>query len=169
MKSKDSRVYGISREPVHVVGELELSVDLGDEQVLQHTFEVLNVTGTTCILGRDLLKKLGSTEFDWQSQQVHLGTIWKNSYATIEGGEPIARASVAVLEDTEELRVAPTDIVNPNLMPHQKAAIYRLLETFECVFAQSPKRPNSPSESLIELIPDQPLLTNRDQYQWLQQ
>ena len=141
MKSKDSRVYGISREPVHVVGEFELSVDLGDEQVLEHTFEVVNIAGTTCILGRDLLRKLGSTEFEWQTQHVRLGTTWKNSHATIEGGEPITRASVAVLEDTEELRVASRDIINPNLMPHQKAAISRLLETFECVFAQNPKRP----------------------------
>ena len=69
MRIKEGQVYGISREPVYVVGELELTVDLGDKQVLEHKFEVLKVTGTTCILGRDLLKKLGTTEFNWQSQK----------------------------------------------------------------------------------------------------
>ena len=50
--------------------------------------------GTACILGRNLLKKLGTTDSDWECQQVHLGTTWKNYQATIEGGEPITRASV---------------------------------------------------------------------------
>lgn len=121
MRIKEGQVYGISREPVYVVGELELTVDLGDKQVLEHKFEVLKVTGTTCILGRDLLKKLGTTEFDWQSQKVRLDNTWKNYHATIEGGEPITRASVAAIEGSENLeQMIPRDIIKPNLPSDQK-------------------------------------------------
>ena len=142
MRIKEGQVYGISREPVYVVGELELTVDLGDKQVLEHKFEVLKVTGTTCILGRDLLKKLGTTEVNWQSQKVRLGNTWKNSHATIEGGEPITRASVAAIEGSENLeQMIPRDIINPNLPSDQKSSLSRLLDTFKCVFAQNPKRP----------------------------
>ena len=106
-----------------------MTVDLGDKQVLEHKFEVLKVTGTTCILGRDLLKKLGTTEFDWQSQKVRLDNTWKNYHATIEGGEPITRASVAAID------LGFRDIIKPN--PRTSLSNY----DFKCVFAQNPKRP----------------------------
>ena len=133
----------LMKRPIHVVGKLDLTVDLGDKQVLEHTFEVLKDTGTMCILvGRDLLKKLGTTEFDWQSRQVRLGTTWKSSQATIEGGEPISRANIAVLEDATDLeQKSPRNIVNPDLPAEQKTALSNLLHTFEHVFAQNPKRP----------------------------
>ena len=142
VQSKDGRVYGISREPVHIMGKLDLTVHLGDKQVLEHTFEVLKNTGATCILGRDLLKKLGTTEFDWQSQQVRLGTTWKSSQVMIEGGEPITRESVAILEDAADPEeTIPRNVIVPDLPPEQKAALSDLLHTFEHMFAQNPKSP----------------------------
>ena len=141
MKINFGFLYGISREPVHVVGNLDLTVDLGDKQVLEHTFEVLKDTGTICILGRDLLKKLGTTEFDWQSRQVRLGTTWKSSQATIEGGERISRASIAVLDATDLEQKSPRNLVNPDLSAEQKTALSNLVHTFEHVFAQNPKHP----------------------------
>ena len=61
MNNKASRVYGLARKPVMVVGNINLILDFGDGQVVTHTFEVLGVTGTTRILGRDLLKRFQST------------------------------------------------------------------------------------------------------------
>ena len=128
MENKDGVLYGISWEPVHVVGKLNLSVDFGDKQILEHTFEVLKNTGTMCIIGRDLLKKLGTTEFDWHSQQVRLGTTWKKSHATIESGEPITRANVAVLEDatTDLEQSTPRNTINPDLPAEKKTALSNL-------------------------------------------
>ena len=51
MESKESTVFDFSREPVHVMGLLELTLDLGDDEVIGHTFDVLESTESTCILG----------------------------------------------------------------------------------------------------------------------
>ena len=50
VKNQASQVYGLSRKPVGVVGSINLTLDLGDGQVVHHTFEVLSDTGTTRIL-----------------------------------------------------------------------------------------------------------------------
>ena len=142
MKDKIGEVYGLSREPVSVIGKLELILDLGDDQVLEHEFDVLKNTGCTCILGRDLLKRLGPTEFDWQSQQVRLGNVWKDSRATIEGGEPLTRARVAVLEDSKDsMSPIPRNIINQDLPFSQREALSKLLREYESVFAVNPKQP----------------------------
>ena len=69
----ESELYGLSHEPVKVIGSLKLLVDLGDNQTIEHTFEVFSETEPTCILGRNFLKKFGTTEFDWSKNQVRLG------------------------------------------------------------------------------------------------
>ena len=99
MNPKDSKVYGLSHEPVRVVGSLELTVDLGDGHILEHSFDVLADTGPTCILGRNLLEKFGRIEFNWEERRVRIGDVWKIPAWTVEGGELLSRASVATLEE----------------------------------------------------------------------
>ena len=127
-----------------VIGRLELTLDLGDDQTLKHGFEVLKSTETTCILGRNLLKKFDTTEFDWHNQQIRLGRAWKDSQAMIEGGEPLTRARVAILENsTCSEQPTPRDIVNPNLASDEKEALLKLLRNFNNVFASNPKCPST--------------------------
>ena len=153
MANDTSEVYGLSREPVRIIGNIEVVLDLGDDQILEHEFNVLENIGNTCILGRDLLKKLGSTEFDWQSQQVRLGSVWKESRATIEGGEPLTRARVAVLEDIKSSAPAiPRSIINPDLPSVQKEALSGLLRDYESVFAVNPKQPQIAKGTVHRII-----------------
>ena len=118
--NRTSQVYGLSRKPIGVVGSVKLTLDLGDDQVVSHTFQVLRGTATTRILGRDLLKKFQSTEFDWDTHRVRLGNVWKDSQAIIEGGEPLSRAEVACVEvcNIEDEGGAPTS-TNSNLDGYQ--------------------------------------------------
>lgn len=92
MTSEMSEIYGLSQEPVRVAGTLNLTLDLGDGQIAEHTFEVLLGTQNTCILGRDLLSKFGNVEFNWLDNQIRIGDVWKDPQVTIQGGEPLARA-----------------------------------------------------------------------------
>ena len=98
MRDRVSLVYGLARKPVSVVGDVNLTLDLGGGQIVTHTFEVLSETGTTIILGRDLLRRFHSTEFDWGKHKVRLGNTWKESQATVEGGDSLLRAEIACLE-----------------------------------------------------------------------
>ena len=140
--NRASQVYGLSRKPIGVVGSVNLTVDLGDGQVVSHTFQVLRDTATTRILGRDLLKKFQSTEFDWDTHRVRLGNVWKESQATIEGGEPLSRAEVACLEvcNIEDEGGAPTS-TNINLDRYQRERLNALLTEYSSVFAENPKKP----------------------------
>lgn len=94
-----SRVYGIAKKPVKVIGNILLWVDLGDDQKLEQSFGVLQETATIRILGREFLKKFGSTEFDWDTQRIRLGSIWKSSDAILEGGDVMRRSHVASLQE----------------------------------------------------------------------
>ena len=54
-----------------------------------------------------------TTEFNLQNQQVRLGNTWKESRATIEGGEPLTKASVTILKDTANTeQTHPRTIIN---------------------------------------------------------
>ena len=64
MTRKTGKVFGLSQDPVEVIGRVTLTLDLGDEQVIQHSFEILDGAQDTCILGRDLLAKFDTTEFN---------------------------------------------------------------------------------------------------------
>ena len=70
-------VYGVGQNPVHLMGNITLEIDIGDDQIVRHSFGVLQDPNKTCILGRDLLRKFGSTGFDWNTQRIRLGSVWK--------------------------------------------------------------------------------------------
>ena len=72
---KTDKIFGLAREPVGVVGTLDLTLDLGNGQIIEHPFEVLENIHTTCILGRDLLSKFGVTEFNWKDHQIRIGDV----------------------------------------------------------------------------------------------
>lgn len=57
MRDRVSLVYGLARKPVSVVGDVNLTLDLGGCQTVTHTFDVLSETRTTIILGRDHLRR----------------------------------------------------------------------------------------------------------------
>ena len=78
-----------------MVGNISISVDMGDDQKLVHSFGILHEANPTRILGRDFLRRLGPTEFDWETKRVRLGSVWKKSDAVIEGGDIFARTAVA--------------------------------------------------------------------------
>ena len=81
---KTDKIFGFARELVGVVGTLDLTLDLGNGQILEHPFEVLEDIHTACILGLDLHSKFGFTEFNWKDHQIPIGDVWKNSQVTIE-------------------------------------------------------------------------------------
>ena len=105
---------------------------------MPHIFEVLSDTGTTNILGSDLLKKFQSTEFDWGTDRVRLGNIWTNSQAAVEGGDPLSTAEVARCEDI----YLTSTIVKSDLERCQREKLNKFFEEFSCVFAGDPKKPD---------------------------
>ena len=152
--NKPGRIFGLSKDPVKVVGTLELTLDLGNGQILDHAFEVLSGAQSTCILGRDLLAKFGVTEFNWENNRVHISEEWKDSQFTIEGGGPLMRAHMSRTMDLKESE--PNYIfeirgdneqeqkfdVNPYLTNAQKDELFKLLHEHSDVFAINPKSPS---------------------------
>ena len=70
----------------------------------------------TCILGRDLLSKLGTVESNWLDNQIRIGDFWKDPQIAIQGGEPLTRA--CVLESLDFATSDPDyklDIVKRNI------------------------------------------------------
>ena len=99
LASKKAEIFGLAQEPVQVVGTLNLTVDLGNGQLLNHAFEVLDGALNPCILGCDLLAKFDATEFNCLNHRVRIAKIWKDSQFTIKAGEPLTR--VYVLESID--------------------------------------------------------------------
>lgn len=88
----------MDRIQLNLFGNITLEVDIGDNRTTRHTFGVLHDNTKTRILGRDLLKKFGSTEFNWDSHRVRLGMVWNDTRAVLEGGDALSRSAVAALE-----------------------------------------------------------------------
>ena len=65
VRDRLSLVYALARKPVTVVGDVNLTLDLGGGQIVTHTFEVL--------------RRFHSTELVWGTHKVRLGNIWKES------------------------------------------------------------------------------------------
>ena len=70
--TKPSRVYGVGATPVNILGNAEITVNVGNTHELKHTFLVLDSTEPTIIFGRDFLRKFSSTEFDWDGHRVRV-------------------------------------------------------------------------------------------------
>ena len=140
LNENPSNIYGLSQAPVAVIGNAHLTVDLGDNQIVLQRFQITD-TGTTRILGRDLLRKFGPTEFDWEAQRVRLGGVWKESGVTVKGGEPLSRATAALLEANMPNDGSDHDIVNPALESDQREQLIRLVNQYRDVFADNPKKP----------------------------
>lgn len=75
--TKEGKIFGLPKEPVEVVSIQKLSLDLGNGQIVNHSFEVLTGAQNTCILGMDLLTKSGVAEFNWQATRCALVTCRK--------------------------------------------------------------------------------------------
>ena len=50
MRNISNKIFGLAQEPINVVGRLEVLLDLGNDQIVQHSFEVLSGVQNTCIL-----------------------------------------------------------------------------------------------------------------------
>ena len=141
-----SRIYGIGKEPIHMIGNIFICVDMGDNLNVELSFGVLLGTVTIQILGRDFLKKFGSTEFDWDTQKIRLEPIWKPSEAIIDSGDVIGRSHVASLEEdrsnniTGNLRQPPVRI-NPELSLPLQEKLKELCNEFADIFATNLKSP----------------------------
>ena len=85
------RVYGVGHNPVEI-GNIILDVDIGDNQVTSHTFVVLHDNTKTRTFGKDLLKKFGSTEFNWNTYRVRLGMVWKDTRAVLGDCDALSRS-----------------------------------------------------------------------------
>ena len=144
MDAKEGEVHSLSSEPVKVIGSLNIMVDIGDEQILEHSFEILTETEPTCVLGRNFLMNFGTTEFDWAKGQVRLGEIWKTAHMRIEGGEPLSRASVAtfdILDQLSSLHYLQSHYnIQRDLSDRQRSLLIELLNRHLGVFAINPKR-----------------------------
>ena len=150
------RVYGVGQNPVELIGNITLEVDIGDNQVTCHSFGVLHDNSKTRILGRDLLKKFGSTEFDWDTHRVRLGTVWKDTRAVLEGGDALSRSAVAALECQQDYQgrgckyaangcssgAQKKVSINPDLPEGAKRQLASLIDEFCDVFAENPKSPS---------------------------
>ena len=47
--TKEGKIFGLAKEPVEVVGMLKLSLDLGNGQIVDHSFEVLTGSQNTYV------------------------------------------------------------------------------------------------------------------------
>ena len=144
---RSGKVYGVGQRPVHLLGNITLEVDVGDEQVVRHTFGLLQDLNQTRILGRDWLRKFGSTEFDWDTQRVRLGPIWKDTRAILEGGDVLSRSRVAIAEIESDASPGvqspdrPIILINPSLPDFAKRELESIVHEFSDVFASNPKSP----------------------------
>ena len=145
-------VYGVGQNPVQLIGNIALDLDLGDDQLVRHSFRVLADINKTRILGRDLLSKLGPTEFDWDTHRVRLGSVWKDTRATLQGGDVLSRSALAALETEANKQYIPNGpltkegqpkvLINPELPEEVKRELNFLVNEFSDVFAHNPKSPS---------------------------
>ena len=77
IQKRPTRIYGVGKEPIHVVGNISLTVDLGDDQRISHPFGVLQETSTIRILGRDFLSKFGPPNSTGMHDESDLGAYGK--------------------------------------------------------------------------------------------
>ena len=120
---------------------------MGDNQILEHTFGVLEDDCPIHILGRDFLRRFGSTEFNWESKSIRLGKIWKKGDSVIQGSDIFARSYVAELDSDDDIKIE-RDIaqripvkINPELPCQKQQALLDLCEEFSDVFAINTKSP----------------------------
>ena len=75
---------------------------------------------------------------------MRLGNTWKESKATIEGGELLSRATIALLEVNllEEASCKHPDLINTSLPNSHKEKIKRLINQYQDVFTINPKKPS---------------------------
>ena len=135
-----------------LIGNIALDLDLGDDQLVRHSFRVLADINKTRILGRDLLSKLGPTEFDWDTHRVRLGSVWKDTRATLQGGDVLSRSALAALETEANKQYIPNGpltkegqpkvLINPELPEEVKRELNFLVNEFSDVFAHNPKSPS---------------------------
>ena len=80
------RVFGVGHIPVAVCGRACVSIDIGDNQVVEYGLDILDTEAKTVILGGGLLAQFGGTTFDWERLRVKLGDHWKMPQSAREKG-----------------------------------------------------------------------------------
>ena len=142
---RPTKLFGVGKKPIHTVGNINLLVDVGDNQILEHTFGVLEDDCPIHILGRDFLRRFGSKEFNWESKSIRLGKIWKKGDSVIQGSDIFARSYVAELDSDDDIKIE-RDIaqripvkINPELPCPKQQALLDLCEEFSDVFAINTK------------------------------
>ena len=104
------------------------------------------------VLGRDYLRKFGSTEFNWKNGRVRLRQDWLQPKLLLRGGNHNER--VVLISEKKEITEQDFDI-NPDLEPDQKAALLSLLMEVKDGFAANPKKPSviQIGEHEIDVLP----------------
>ena len=69
-RCRRGKVHGVCSTPIETMGDVELRVDVGGGEVVNHKFTVLSSPEPTIILGRDFLRRYASTEFDWENSAI---------------------------------------------------------------------------------------------------
>ena len=154
-----SRVFGVGHIPVAVCGRACVSIDIGDNQVVEYGLDILDTEAKTVILGRGLLAHFGGTTFDWERLRVKLGDHWKDAAVGARGGDILVRANV-LQQNTDVTRAQPGAFdVNPSLPPDERSALMKILDKYQGVFAENPKKPHeiATAEHAITLIDPRPV------------
>ena len=121
---RPTKLFGVGKKPIHTVGNINLLVDVGDNQILEHTFGVLE-----------------------EDKSIRLGKIWKKGDSVIQGSDIFARSYVAELDSDDDIKIE-RDIaqripvkINPELPCQKQQALLDLCEEFSDVFAINTKSP----------------------------
>jgi transposase InsO family protein len=137
------KVFAVGNVEMAIDGVVDLRVDVGDGQVIDHKFTVLSTEEPTVILGRQFLRSFPATEFDWNQNRLRLGDFWKASELSLSGGDSWFSRNRAARINVESCSpdAEPFD-VNPALGESQKERVLSLLDEYKDVFAVNPKKPS---------------------------
>ncbi|KAI6648335.1 hypothetical protein LOD99_12144 [Oopsacas minuta] len=134
-------VFGLCSVPIVVLGCVNVTVDIGDQQVVTSRFKVIDTDERIFILGRDFMSNFDSVEFDWDNCKVCFGGFWKASVASYKGGTPWDRSIVAECSNQADNTSEIHYDINPKLDGERREGLARLLCEFVDVFVLDPKKP----------------------------
>ena len=153
MIRRRSKVYGVNN-PVPVLGYAQASISVGSHEPVIQKVQVLDSEEPTILLGRQLMRQLGTISFDLLNGRIKIGNTWESYKATVRGATPLARAQVAKQEETldtmthEGYRL----LVNPELPEVERKQLEELAKQFEHAFAQDHKKPSRTTSSAQQAI-----------------
>lgn len=136
-------LYGVTKFGLPVVGSATLDVLIGSDVHRRVRFAVLSSTERTLILGRDFLKSFAVTSFDWTTNTIHLDSECVQAELSVCGGSHYLDRSKVVAEvEATDVGISAEFDISPGLTEDQRGRFQELLESFNDVFADNPRKPN---------------------------